>query len=216
MRKRKRKKSNMKDVFTDIYKNNKWGSTESFSGTGSTLNETENIRTFLESLIRNYQIKSILDAPCGDFNWFKEINLKELNVVSYTGVDIVDELIMKNNERYANDTRSFRVANITEDPLPQADLIICRDCLQHLPMAKVLSALINFKRSGSKYLLASTAPIAKNDQDIPAGSGRLLNLELPPFHFPKPLAMIDDYNQMDPWKKIAMWPIESLPLNENE
>lgn len=203
---------NIKEVFTSIYKHNKWGGTESVSGSGSSLKETENIRKFIESLIIRFQIKTILDAPCGDFNWFKEINLEELNVKSYTGADIVEELIIKNREKYTDKIRTFRTADITIDELPKVDLIICRDCLQHLPLYKALNALQNFKRSGSKYLLASTVPNITNSKDIKAGDGRLLNLELPPFKFPKPIAMIDDYNLLDPWKKIALWSLESLNI----
>ena len=43
------------------------GDSNSFSGTGSNLDQTKEIIKKLPILIKNYKIKSILDIPCGDF-----------------------------------------------------------------------------------------------------------------------------------------------------
>jgi len=65
------KHDSIEDRFTEIYKSNYWGSKESVSGIGSTLIYTENLRSKLPDLFQLYSIKSIFDAPCGDFNWMK-------------------------------------------------------------------------------------------------------------------------------------------------
>ena len=39
----------------------------------------------------------MLDIPCGDFYWMKEVDLKD---IEYIGADIVDELIKKNNDKF--------------------------------------------------------------------------------------------------------------------
>jgi hypothetical protein len=36
----------------------------------------------------------MLDAPCGDFNWMKEV---DLSAVHYTGGDIVEPLVNSNH-----------------------------------------------------------------------------------------------------------------------
>lgn len=54
-------------IFTDIYKGNKWHDNESFSGSGSNLEQTKAIREILPELINNLSIKTMLDIPCGDF-----------------------------------------------------------------------------------------------------------------------------------------------------
>jgi hypothetical protein len=72
-------------IFTDIYDRKAWWTGESFSGCGSNLHPTQLIRQEIPRIIRQYNIKSMLDLPCGDFHWMKEINLE----ISYIGADIV-------------------------------------------------------------------------------------------------------------------------------
>src|ERR1700758_3448541 len=80
----------IKDKFTKIYKNNYWLSSESVSGSGSTLKYTRNLREQLPLIVADFGIKSIFDGPCGDFNWMQHVlpNLK----VDYVGGDIVSEI----------------------------------------------------------------------------------------------------------------------------
>src|SRR4051812_27850000 len=62
-------------VFSDIYRNNSWGDAESVSGRGSTLARTEVIRRSLPGLLESVGARSLLDAPCGDFNWMRHVEL---------------------------------------------------------------------------------------------------------------------------------------------
>jgi hypothetical protein len=82
------------DKFTEIYNNNGWCSPESRSGNGSELKNTIKLRSELPYLFVKYNIKSILDIPCGDFNWMKEVDLTN---IEYKGADIVESLINLNN-----------------------------------------------------------------------------------------------------------------------
>src|SRR5688500_1614611 len=77
--------------FSEIYRDNLWGDPESVSGRGSTLARTVNIRKALPELLRSINARSLLDAPCGDFNWMRLVDLGEIR---YTGVDVVSELIL--------------------------------------------------------------------------------------------------------------------------
>lgn len=199
-----------KIVFTKIYKTNYWGSKESFSGQGSELKSTETLRNKLIDIVKNYNIKSILDIPCGDFNWMKEI---VNNFESYTGCDIVSEIVEANNNKYSNENIKFKVLNICSDKLYKVDLIFTRDCLQHLPLDYVIKAINNIKNSGSKYLIASSMPYIEDNltNDINLGDCRYLNLEKPPFNFPKPILMIkEDYQYTAPDKYMGMWQIKDL------
>ena len=81
--------SEREDTFTKIYLGNMWQSQESKSGTGSELASTENIVKKLPDLISELNIKSVFDAGCGDWNWFKEIDIN----FNYLGGDIVKPLI---------------------------------------------------------------------------------------------------------------------------
>jgi len=64
----------MPSVFSQIHRNNLWGEQESVSGNGSSLAATANLRQELPPLLAGLNVTSLLDAPCGDFNWMKEVS----------------------------------------------------------------------------------------------------------------------------------------------
>jgi hypothetical protein len=166
------------DVFTDIYNTDLWNTPESKSGRGSTLEATFTIRQQLPIIISKYSISTMLDVPCGDYNWMKEVQ-KDCN---YLGGDIVAEVVEKNQQLYSSETVQFKQIDITTDILPKVDLIFCKDCLQHLSYDKVKDALNNFKRSGSTYLLVTSYPKTWRNHDIYDGDYRALNLLIKPFY----------------------------------
>jgi len=176
-------------VFTRIHDENAWGSRESLSGTGSTLAATAGIRRVLPGLLADLQVRSVLDIPCGDFHWMSQV---DLDGIQYLGADVVESLIEGNRRSHAAPQREFAVLDLTCDVLPRADLVLCRDCLIHFSHSFALSALENIRRSGSRYLLTTSHPATRRNQDIITGQVFPLNLELPPFRLPKPLRYIPD------------------------
>jgi SAM-dependent methyltransferase len=166
------------DVFVDIYKKDFWNSFESKSGVGSTLDATSIIREQLPKIISDFSIKTMLDVPCGDYNWMKEVQKK----CEYLGGDIVSEVVNRNQKTYSSDHVQFQKIDISNDTLPKVDLIFCRDCLQHISDEKVKKALLNFKKSGSKYLLVTSYPKTWRNYDIYDGDYRPLNLLIKPFY----------------------------------
>ena len=62
---------NLQEVFTKIYDTKFWYNCESLSGAGSNLLYTENLRKELPKLFDIFNIKTVLDAPCGDMNWMR-------------------------------------------------------------------------------------------------------------------------------------------------
>ena len=176
----------VKETFTKIYTDNLWASAESKSGSGSELQNTEVLRKELSILFKKYEITSMLDIPCGDFNWMKEVDLSEIN---YVGADIVEELIQSNNTKYPS--KSFTVLNLIEDELPKADLVFVRDCLGHLSNENVLKALENIKRSGSNYLLATSFTKWSQNPDIIDGGWKCINLMIAPFYM-NPVYLINE------------------------
>ena len=87
----------LKKIFTEIYESNSWTSSESRSGLGSELISTETIRKELPEVFKKFNIKSVLDIPCGDFNWMSNVDLKE---VHYIGADIVENMIEDNKNNF--------------------------------------------------------------------------------------------------------------------
>lgn len=177
-------------IFTEFYKNNVWGSAESISGPGSELKYTANIISQMPDLLKKYNIRSINDAPCGDFNYMKEI---DLNGIQYTGFDIVEELVVQNNNTYKKAGLNFRHFDVVGTILPKADLILSRDMLIHFSFSDAFKTIENFKQSDSKYLLTNTYPDIKANVDIKTGSWRPINLLLEPYSFNKPIAIIEEY-----------------------
>jgi hypothetical protein len=197
--------------FSEIYEKGLWKGGESRSGAGSELAYTENLRFFLPILFEQFGIRTIVDAPCGDFHWMRLVPL--LKEMSYVGLDIVPKAIAENRKRYEDDRRKFAVANITTDPLPTADLLICRDCLFHLTNKDIALLLQNFVASKSSYLLTSTHVNEGSfvNTDIDAGAFRLIDLFSEPFCFPRQvLYRIDDYVQPFPPREICLWDREQI------
>lgn len=183
------KTKSTEDAFTGIYRSNAWGGRDSVSGPGSDIHQTRIVACELPALCNDLNIASILDIPCGDFHWMKSV---DLNNIDYTGADIVEELVRKNQERYAKDGVRFQCANMVEDALPRVDLVFCRDCLVHFSFADAFSALESVCNSQSEYLLTTTFTGKRDNRDIVTGQWRVINLELAPFELPKPLKTIDE------------------------
>ncbi len=178
----------IREVFTDIYRTNAFGGKDSRSGTGSDLIQTAEIRRRFPAFFEEFGVQSVLDIPCGDFHWMKEVELD----VDYTGADLVVEMIQKNQQLYGNEKRRFVTLDLVRDDLPKVDLVFCRDVLVHLSFHDALAALQNMKRSGSDYLLTTTFTARDSNIDIQTGQWRPLNLEKAPFNLRPPLAIINE------------------------
>ncbi len=203
----------MKRVFSEIYRRNAWGDSESVSGPGSTVTRTAAFREELEGLLREIEVESILDAGCGDFNWMKEMRV---GVKRYIGVDIVEEIIEEDRRRYEREDRTFIGLDITRDDLPMADLILCRDALVHFSFDDMRSAIRNFKKSGAAHLLTTTFTRFAPNIDIETGGWRQVNLEISPFNFPAPLRVIDEKCHHSGGqfadKRLSLWALKELPI----
>jgi len=197
----------MRAAFTEIFHSNLWQNPESLSGRGSTLARTKEIRRKLPLVLETLEVKHLLDAGCGDFNWMKNVDLGDC---AYLGVDVVLELIEQNNTRFAGTRRKFQTMDISRDTLPKRDAILCRDCLIHFSLKHSLDTLRNFQRSGSEYLLATTHSSVLENIDITSGEWRSINLLLPPFNFPEPLHLIVEDPALG--KNLGVWRLDSLHL----
>lgn len=204
-------RTQMRSTFAPFYTENRWGDDESVSGPGSSLTRTAKLRLELPALLHDIGARTLLDAPCGDFNWMKDL---QLGLEHYIGVDIVPDLIARNQNLYGNDERRFLALDLTRDELPRVDVILCRDCLIHFSYRHIAAAIKNFKRSGSTYLLTNSYPGWRKNVDIPTGDFRHLNLALPPFNFPPPLKQIDEKSPEEQaeffGKILGLWKLSAL------
>ena len=206
------KAADIKNKFSIIYKNNYWDNKESFSGPGSTLENTKNLRNILNKIIKKYKIKSILDAPCGDCNWIQLVVKK--NNVKYIGIDIVKECILKNKSRFNSKKFNFKELDITKDKLPKSDLFICRDFMFHLSFEDNMRFLKNIKNLKCRYILISNhSKSAKNNilnKNIKTGDFRKINLFKEPFNFKSNYELIIDDHCDGVEKYLILFKIKKL------
>lgn len=181
-----------------------------YSGPGSLPDVIGGIIVFTNYIIGKYKIKSIIDAPCGDWSWMQYIELKDID---YLGYDIVDFIIKENIEDYCRDNILFEIKDIINTEIPrEVDLIICRDFLFHLRDDDILKVINNFKQTGSKYLISTSFDKVKvnpkfNSFNYSAEYGfRMINLELPPFNLGKP---IENFNETEDYqckgRMVGLW-----------
>jgi hypothetical protein len=161
-------KYNIKERFEKIYNENYWESSESRSGIGSEIKNTKTLLQGLENIIEEYNIKSIIDIPCGDFNWMRKLNMRNIN---YTGLDIVQKAIDENNKKYKKTNVSFYPSDITSSELPKGDLMIVRDCLVHFSFEDIKKSILRIKQSKSRYLMTTSFVNLKTNSDILTANG---------------------------------------------
>jgi hypothetical protein len=194
------------DRFTWIYESNHWKSKESVSGSGSTIAYTSQLRSELPELLQQLGVKTLFDAPCGDFNWMAKV-LPHLDVV-YIGADIVKPLVDSLNESHGSDRVTFTHLDLISSPHIKADLMFCRDALFHLSFEDAKSVLRNFVCSGTPYLLTTChflSPGSKN-LDIVTGDFRTLDLRLEPFGLTSEFHFkIADWVAPDPERYMVLW-----------
>lgn len=197
------------EKFTEIFETNHWKSDQSASGTGSSEGATRELIPQLLSLIERRGFQTMVDAPCGDFNWQAPV----AQAIDYQGFDVVPGVVAA---AQARSSLPFAVADITSQTLPTADVIHCRDCLVHLTYDLCWDAIERFKASGSTWLLTTTFPDLEGNHKGRLGGWRALNLQLAPFEFPVPAELIVEKPDREPHprygrKCMGLWLIADLP-----
>ena len=174
--------------FEHIQATNLWGAATSVSGLGSELPAVAALAAGLPPLLHKLGARSLLDAPCGDALWIHRIGLD----LDYVGADIVPAIVGGLQRRAAAGELKGRylLADITSEPLPRADAVLCRDCLVHLSFARITRALDNLRRSGASWLITTTFTGLQANHDCEDGDWRALNLCRPPFAWPPPAALL--------------------------
>ena len=166
-----------KEVFSKIYKENLW---HGGSGVGSKLENVKEYVEVLQKYIDKPEVKTVLDLGCGDWQFSKFLDLSS---VSYLGVDVVESVIESNSTSYSASNIKFISRDITTYEVPKADLIICKDVLQHLCNKDVITILVKIITSSKFSLITNDfKPENTENKDIDNGDYRCLDLTLSPFY----------------------------------
>jgi len=209
-------KLGLKERFERIYSTNLWSDPESRSGVGSALDATRVLRAELPKALRKLEARVLLDVPCGDFTWMEHV---DLSGIRYIGGDIVPSIVEENQRLHESETRRFALVDLTRDELPDADVLLCRDCLVHLSYANIRAVLANIARSNIRYVLMTSFPGRGGNRDVKDGDWRTLDFQAPPFLFPEPdLTIVEQCEEEDGSyadKSLLAWRVANLLIDRS-
>jgi len=146
-RKRNLRRS-IEDVFTEIYKENKWGGEKGTFYSGAGTADEKIVSAYISMIskqasILDFKGERFIDLGVGDFTVGKQM----LPLCSsYIGVDVVKPLILRNQEEFASSSTKFIHLDATEDELPEGDICFIRQVLQHLSNEQITSVLGKLKK----------------------------------------------------------------------
>ena len=146
-----------------------------YSGSGSHSEYIINpYMNLLVQLIVYNNVHKIVEIGCGDFWIMRHIlGFFEKNNYNYTydGIDVVDDLIEYNNNRFANERIKFYCMDATQDDqhLPNGDMVIIRQVLQHLSNENIKKILL--KANDFKFAFIT--------EHLFEGDGVVYNVEKP-------------------------------------
>jgi len=182
------------EIFEEIYAEGKWGglSLDEGSGSGSDDRVTQSYIDLVNAYLQDHpEIHRIVDIGCGDFRVARNFELGEGQ--TYIGTDIVAPLVKLNQERYGNNRISFVQLDAVTDVIPEADLYLVRQVLQHLSNDDAL-CVVEKVRVGRYALITEhhSAPdrlIARNldkptGPDVRCYDGSGIYLDHEPFKVP--------------------------------
>ena len=163
-------------AFERVYNKRIW---EQGSGPGSRPESTVAYRDLIESLLRKYSVRRVLDLGCGDWEFSRLIDWSN---VEYLGIDIVENLITRNNYLFSNPSVRFECADIRVITPPEGDLYIVKDVFQHWPTQHIIDFL--HRLDGHRTLITNTQRQGSlsTNRDIGPGDYRPLDLLSRPFN----------------------------------
>lgn len=181
-------------LFNLIYAKGTWGKNENGEGTsGSGSHSSELVVPYIQA-VRTYVVnntatpRTIVDLGCGDFNIGSKLcDLAENYIACDVSSLILQRIPLQNFPQVA-----IRQLDITTDRLPEGDIAILRQVIQHLSNKDIQSFLNKIKEQQPyRYLIVTehipTAPFTAN-LDKPSGPNIRLsinsgvNLTHPPFN----------------------------------
>ncbi|MGE0666692.1 MAG: trans-aconitate 2-methyltransferase [Sphingomonadales bacterium] len=183
------------EIFDEVYRARRWGGSRQaapfFSGHGSDPGIASRYAEMVRRFIADHGIRSVADLGCGDY---RVGALIAPAVERYTGIDVVPRLVDWLSETHGRPgVVDFRCADLSRDPLPEADLYLVRQVLQHLSNARIAGFLANLPPQG--WLIVTEQQPEDERLDAPnldkwsGGTTRLgrnsgVYLERPPFELP--------------------------------
>jgi hypothetical protein len=187
-------------AFQGAYGRAQWGLEEGtafFSGAGSRGACADTYVSCITHLLHSRSRAAdrplrVVDLGCGDFSIGRRL-LAGAENTTYIGCDIVPELVQAHSANVRDPRASFRRVDIVADPLPDGDVCLVREVLQHLSNADVSRVLEKLGKYKEVYVTEARPAILEGppNPDKPSGPGvrwdwrtgrgRGIELDQPPF-----------------------------------
>ncbi len=178
-------------AFSAVYAQRAWGDDGSvfYSGPGSAESTVTDayVRMLADRFDAMPERPRVLDLGCGDFRVARRLIP---HVASYTGIDVVPELVDYNQAHFGSDRVRFVCADVAADDLPVADVVLVREVLQHLSNAQVAAVLAKLRAYPAAFVTTpepADGIVAHPNRDLVPGPdtrsvfGSALLLDRPPF-----------------------------------
>ena len=168
-----------KTVFTDIYQRKVWGDG---SGGGSAPDIARPYTDFIASILvheSDTPRKTVLDIGCGYGKMCETVSVRGWH---YIGVDAANIKETSGRMLSGRPIDYFVRGNFDAltDPLPLADLVLCKEVLQHLSNTQV--QLLLDRTAHYKRRLFTSMTGEGTNTDIPCGGSRPVDLSKAPFY----------------------------------
>ena len=178
-----------KEVFTDIYARKIWGD-GSGGGSGE---QAQPYCDFVSRYMVTHGTKAVLDIGCGDLLVAKNIQMCE----TYFGIDAAPNPNGEQNRvrlRYRGagtpgvpepevGVAEYNFDVLTDELPGQADLVLCKEVLQHLSNEQV-QTLLDRTAHYPRRLFTNNCDPEHMNEDIETGGFRPVDLSKPPFNQP--------------------------------
>ena len=199
-----KKKYIRKLVFTSIFKSKHWVQKNdslkiintSVSGHGSNTEtlQSKNLINCMIKFIDKFNINSILDIPCGDFLWMNQV-MKIRPEIRYQGIDIVNQIIKNNKNKYIHKNIEFECEDILNFKTDKKfDLLLMRDFFIHINNSEIQIILDKIKKWNIDYFASESYSVEKNF-DVLTGKHRKINLKINPFNLSNPIYSYNDFEK---------------------
>jgi len=177
-----------RERFDAVAQNESWKEILSVSGPGSELDSGSVLHSLdvLDQICRDLDIRSIADIPCGDFHWI-HLFLQKWPDISYVGYDVSPTMI---DLASANGPgRRFELLDVTKETPAAADLIFCKDFVNHIERHHIWAALRNMSASGSRWIMITSNRGCRNRALWlkTNSSSRKVDLSAHPYKLPEPI-----------------------------
>ena len=129
-------RSKSDSIFSKIYKEGVWGDGSKdypFSGLGSNPDIALPYVNFVKKIIDEYKVATVLDVGHGDWAMWRDYKFED---TIYMGIDVAKGLSAQNTKIFESKNRKFLETSALGS-LPDADLLLCKDVLQHLSLRDI-------------------------------------------------------------------------------